>query len=39
MDYIDGKDFFSLDELPSEEELKVIAQETAKLNLIDYRLI
>ena len=37
MDYIDGKDFFTLDELPSEEELKIIAQETAKLNLIDYR--
>ena len=37
MDYINGKDFFTLDELPSEEELKVIAQETAKLNLIDYR--
>lgn len=37
MDYIDGKDFFSLNELPSEEELKIIAQETAKLNLIDYR--
>lgn len=37
MDYIDGKDFFTLDELPSEEKLKIIAQETAKLNLIDYR--
>lgn len=37
MNYIDGKDFFTLNELPSEEELKVIAQETAKLNLIDYR--
>lgn len=37
MNYIDGKDFFTLNELPSEEELKIIAQETAKLNLIDYR--
>lgn len=37
MDYIDGKDFFTLDKLPSEDELKIIAKETARLNLIDYR--
>ena len=37
MDYINGKDFFTLDELPGEEELRIIAQETTKLNQIDYR--
>lgn len=37
MEYIDGKDFFTLDELPSEENLQKIAQEIAKLNLIDYK--
>lgn len=37
MDYINGKDFYSLNTLPTETELKIIAKETAKLNQIDYR--
>jgi homoserine kinase type II len=37
MDYVDGKDFFSLKELPTEKELQLIATEMAKLNNIEYR--
>lgn len=37
MEYIDGKNFFTLNQLPSHEELKIIGHETARLNLIDYR--
>lgn len=36
MDYIDGKDFFTLQQLPNEHEIKLIAQELAKLNQIQY---
>ncbi len=36
MDYINGKDFYSLNTLPTKTELKIIARETAKLNLIEY---
>lgn len=37
MDYINGKDYFSLKELPNNSELKVIATELAKLNAIEYK--
>jgi len=37
MDYINGKDFFSLKELPNEKELELIASELAKLNNIEYK--
>lgn len=37
MEYINGKDFFTLNELPSIEDLQYIAKETAKLNQIDFR--
>ena len=37
MDYINGKDFFSLKELPNEKELENIARELAKLNNIEYK--
>ena len=36
MDYINGKDFFSLKELPNNSELELIATELAKLNTIEY---
>lgn len=36
MDYINGKDFFSLKESPNENELELIASELAKLNNINY---
>ena len=36
MEYIDGADFFSLKQLPSEEELKTIAKQLAMLNNIEY---
>ena len=37
MEYVSGKDFFTLNELPSIEDLQYIAKETAKLNKIDFR--
>lgn len=37
MDYVNGKDFFSLKELPNENELELIASELAKLNNINYQ--
>lgn len=37
MDYINGKDFFSLKELPNNAELELIATELAKLNSIEYK--
>lgn len=37
MEYINGKDFFSLDILPNLDELKQIAVELAKLNQIQYK--
>lgn len=37
MDYIDGKDFFSLKSLPNNKELKFIGQELAKLNQLQYK--
>ena len=37
MDYINGKDFFSLKELPNEKDLELIASELAKLNNINYQ--
>ncbi len=37
MDYINGKNFFLLKELPNYEELKLIANELAKLNSIEYK--
>ena len=37
MEYINGKDFFTLNELPTLDDLKKIAEETAKLNQIDFR--
>lgn len=37
MDYINGKDFFTLKELPNNKELELIATELAKLNTIEYR--
>lgn len=36
MDYIEGKDFFTLRQLPNDDEIKLIAQELAKLNQIQY---
>ena len=36
MDYINGKDFFSLKELPNNSELELIAKELAKLNTIEF---
>lgn len=36
MDYINGKDFFTLKELPNNKELELIATELAKLNSIEY---
>ncbi|MGN0961454.1 MAG: phosphotransferase, partial [Christensenellales bacterium] len=36
MDYINGKDFLSLKELPNNKELELIATELAKLNCIEY---
>ena len=37
MDYVNGKDFFSLKQLPNENELELIASELAKLNNINYQ--
>lgn len=37
MEYIDGTDFFTLDTLPSGDELKMIGVEVAKLNQIQYK--
>ncbi len=37
MEYINGKDFYTLNELPTLENLKLIGLETAKLNQIDFR--
>ena len=37
MEYINGKDFFTLNELPTLDDLKLIGEETAKLNQIDFR--
>ena len=37
MEYIEGKDFYSLKVLPNEIELEKIATQLAKLNNIDYR--
>ena len=37
MDLIDGKDFYSLGQLPNDDELKIIAKELAKLNNIDFK--
>ena len=36
MDYIEGNDFFTLKQLPNDDEIKLIAQELAKLNQIQY---
>lgn len=37
MEYIDGKDFYSLGILPNLEELKIIGQQLAKLNKIQFK--
>ena len=37
MEYINGKDFYSLGVLPNNEQLKKIAIEMAKLNSIEYK--
>ena len=37
MEFIDGKDFFTLNKLPSIKDLIFIGEETAKLNQIDFR--
>ena len=37
MEYINGKDFFTLNRLPTPKELGIIGKETAKLNQIDFR--
>ena len=37
MEYIDGKDFFSLDIMPDMEELKFIGEQLAILNKIQYK--
>ena len=37
MEYIHGKDFFTLQQLPTQEHLELIAQELAKLNNIEYK--
>ena len=37
MDYINGRDFFTLKELPNNKELELIATELAKLNSIKYK--
>lgn len=37
MEYIDGNNFFVLKQLPSENELEIIATELAKLNNIEYK--
>lgn len=37
MDFIDGNDFYSMEVLPDENELKIIATELAKLNNIDFQ--
>lgn len=37
MEYIDGKDFYSLGHLPNKKELALIGQELAKLNSIEYK--
>ena len=37
MDYVDGKDFYRLNELPGKSDMKFIAQQTALLNKLDYK--
>ena len=37
MEYIHGKDFFTLQQLPTENDLELIAIELAKLNNIEYK--
>ncbi len=37
MDYIIGEDFFRLQEKPSEEEMRFLAQQAAKINTIDFK--
>ena len=37
MAYVNGKDFYTLDKLPTLNDLKYIGKETAKLNQIDFR--
>lgn len=37
MEYINGKDYFSLNKIPTEKELSIIATELAKLNSIEYK--
>lgn len=37
MEYIDGQNFFTLSQLPTISELKIIAKEMSNLNSIDYR--
>lgn len=37
MDFIEGKDFYSLGEKPTKEEMVFIAREAAKINKIDFK--